>query len=74
MEKGGAIAMYYGTEMGEIVAVSGDPLWLNWEKVAGQPVIPISSRDGAELPYRVHDPCVWHQGDCYYRLYNGKDP
>ena len=52
MEKGGAIAMYYGTEMGEIVAVSGDPLRLNWEKVAGQPVIPISSRDGAELPYR----------------------
>jgi beta-fructofuranosidase len=54
--KGRALAMYYGTEMGTMVAVSGDPLLLNWEEVTRQPVIPSSSRNGAELPYRVQIP------------------
>ena len=34
------IAMYHGTMVGNMVAVSSDPLLLNWEKVTGQAVIP----------------------------------
>ena len=30
------IAMYHGTQVGNMVAVSSDPLLLNWEKVTGQ--------------------------------------
>ena len=74
VEENRVIAMYYGTEVGEMVAVSSDPLLLNWEKVTGQPVIPIGSSDGSSLPYRVHDPCIWHQGGSYYSLSNGRDP
>ncbi len=74
VEENRVIAMYYGTEVGEMVAVSSDPLLLNWEKVTGQPVIPISSRDGSLLPYRVHDPCIWSEGGSYYALSNGRDP
>ena len=58
VEEDRVIAMYYGTEAGEMVAISSDPLLLNWEKITGQPVIPISNPDGSPLPYRVHDPCI----------------
>ena len=67
------IAMYHGTEVGNMVAVSHDPLLLNWEKVTGQAVIPIRSADGSPLPYRVHDPCIWKKGGVYYALSNGRD-
>ena len=33
------IAMYHGHELGNMVAVSSDPLLLNWEKVTGNTVI-----------------------------------
>ena len=74
VEENRVIAMYYGTEVGEMIAVASDPLLLNWEKMTGQPVIPISSPDGSPLPYRVHDPCIWRQGESYYALSNGRDP
>ena len=64
------IAMYHGTEVGNMVAVSSDPLLLNWHKIAGQAVIPI----GRDLPYRVFDPCIWKQGDQYYSLSAGTKP
>ena len=64
------IAMYHGTEVGNMVAVSSDPLLLNWHKIAGQAVIPI----GRDLPYRVFDPCIWKQGDHYYSLSAGTKP
>jgi beta-fructofuranosidase len=67
------IAIYHGTRVGNMVAVSDDPLLLNWEKLTGQPVIPISGDNGAPLPYRIHDPCIWTQGGCYYALSNGRD-
>ena len=66
------IAMYHGTRVGNMVAVSSDPLLLNWEKVTGQPVIPIASPDSSPLPYNVHDPCIWREGDVYYALSNGR--
>ncbi len=68
------IAMYHGTEIGNMVAVSSDPLLLNWEKVTNQAVIPIRSKDGSPLPYRVFDPCIWNKDGFYYSLSGGTLP
>ena len=68
------IAMYHGTEVGNMVAVSSDPLLLNWEKVTGKAVVPLTAPDGSALPYRVFDPCIWKQGDHYYSLSAGTKP
>ena len=67
------IAMYHGTEAGNMVAVSKDPLLLNWSKV-GAPGIPMAAPDDPPLPYRVFDPCIWKQGDHYYSLSAGQVP
>ena len=74
VEKDRVIAMYHGTEVGNMVAISHDPLLLNWEKVTGQAVIPIRNPDGSPRPYRVFDPCIWKQGDTYYSLSGGTQP
>jgi len=68
------IAMYHGTEVGNMVAVSSDPLLLNWEKVTGKAVIPMRSPDGSPLPYRVFDPCIWKKDSVYYSLSAGTLP
>ncbi len=68
------IAMYHGTKVGNMVAVSTDPLLLNWTKVTGQAVIPIRPADGSTPPYSVFDPCIWKQGDTYYSLSGGTLP
>ena len=68
------IAMYHGTTVGNMVAVSSDPLLLNWQKVTGQPVIPMANADGPPLPYRVFDPCIWKKDDYYYSLSGGTLP
>ena len=65
------IAMYHGTKVGNMIATSTDPLLLNWEKLTGQPVIPINP---SEKPYRVFDPCIWKKGDYYYSLSGGTVP
>ncbi len=70
VEKDRVIAMYHGTEAGNMVAVSSDPLLLNWEKVTGRAVIPMNP-DESRPPYRVFDPCIWKQGDRYYSLSGG---
>lgn len=46
VEQDRVIAMYHGTEVGNMVAVSSDPLLLNWEKVTGKAVVPIRSETG----------------------------
>ena len=74
VEEDRVIAMYHGTKVGNMVAISSDPLLLNWEKVTGQAVIPISSADSSPLPYRVFDPCIWRKGDLYYALSAGQLP
>ena len=74
VEKDRVIAMYHGTKVGNMVAVSSDPLLLNWEKVTGKPVIPIANEDGSPLPYRVFDPCVWKKDGFYYALSGGTLP
>ena len=60
--------MYYGTRVGNMIAVSSDPLLLNWEKLPGNPVIPIIEADANGLPYRVHDACIWKEKEGYYSL------
>ncbi|MHC4533355.1 MAG: glycoside hydrolase family 32 protein [Planctomycetota bacterium] len=73
VEKDRVIAMYHGTVVGNMVAVSDDPLLLNWEKVTGKAVIPINP-DELVPPYRVFDPCIWKKGGMYYSLSGGTLP
>jgi len=64
------IAMYHGIAQGSMVAVSSDPLLLNWEKVTGKAVIPLPGK-GEKLPYNIFDPCIWKKGEYYYALTAG---
>ena len=68
------IAMYHGTKVGNMVAVSHDPLLLNWEKVTDGAVIPFASEGEPPHPYTVFDPCIWKKDDCYYALSGGTLP
>ncbi len=72
VEEDRVIAFYHGTEAGSMAAVSGDPLLLNWEKVTGDAVIPISHPTGFPLPYSVYDPCIWKLDSVYYGLLAGR--
>jgi len=74
VEEDRVIAMYHGTTVGNMVAVSNDPLLLNWEKVTGQAVIPVRSKTGFPLPYSVFDPCIWKKDSVYYALSAGRSP
>jgi beta-fructofuranosidase len=66
-----AIAMYHGTEVGTMVAVSDDPLLLNWEKVTGNAVIPYPKPGDAPIDYNIFDPCIWKKDGTYYALTAG---
>ncbi|MCH2658718.1 MAG: glycoside hydrolase family 32 protein, partial [Dehalococcoidia bacterium] len=60
VEENRVIAMYHGTQVGNMVAVSTDPLLLNWDKLTGKEVIPIAKgQKDTKNPYTVFDPCVW---------------
>ncbi|MBN2451867.1 MAG: glycoside hydrolase family 32 protein, partial [Lentisphaeria bacterium] len=74
VEENRVIAMYHGTRVGNMVAVSSDPLLLNWEKVAGKAVIPMRNPDGSAPPYNVFDPCIWRKEGMYYSLSGGTLP
>ena len=74
VEETRVIAIYHGTKVGNMVALSDDPLLLNWEKVTGKAVIPMASPDGSALPYRVFDPCIWKKDGFYYSLSAGTLP
>ena len=65
------IAAYHGTRVGTMVAVSDDPLLLNWEKVTGKPVIPFAKEGDPPLPYNIFDPCIWKADGTYYALTAG---
>ena len=71
VEEDRVIAMYHGTECGNIVAVSDDPLLLNWKKLTGDAVI--KPEDFPEVP-RIFDPCIWKEGEYYYSLSGGVLP
>ncbi len=68
------IAIYHGIKTGTMVAVSSDPLLLNWEKVTGNAVIPLAEPGDPPLPYNIFDPCIWQDGDTYYALTAGIRP
>lgn len=74
VEDNRVIAMYHGTTVGNMVALSDDPLLLNWEKVTGKAVISSQSTTGFPLPYRVFDPCIWKKDGIYYSLSGGRTP
>lgn len=64
------IAMYHGTRVGNMVATSSDPLLLNWEKVAGKAVVPMTE-NSSDLPYYVYDPNIWKKDGSYYSMSGG---
>jgi len=66
------IAMYHGKGAGTMVAVSSDPLLLNWTKLGDGPVIPDARPGEPELPYWVFDPCIWKHNGIYYALTAGR--
>ena len=66
--------MYHGTQVGSMVAVSSDPLLLNWEKVTGKAVIPFPKPGEPAVPYRIFDPCIWKKDGMYYALTAGTLP
>jgi len=70
VEEDRVIAMYHGTRVGNMVATSSDPLLLNWEKVAGKAVVPMTE-NSADLPYDVYDPNIWKKGGLYYSISGG---
>ena len=74
VEEDRVIAMYHGTQVGNMVAVSADPLLLDWEKLTGKAVIPLRNPDGSAPPYGVFDPCVWKKDGLYYSLSAGTLP
>ena len=74
VEDNRVIAIYQGTAVGNMVAVSDDPLLLNWEKVTGKAVIPAKSTTGFSLPYSVFDPSIWKKDGIYYSLSAGRAP
>jgi len=68
VEQDRTIVCYHGFEHGNMVAVSSDPLLLNWKKVTGRAVIPWKNPDGSDPPYQVFDPCIWKKDSTYYQL------
>lgn len=72
VEEDRVIAMYHGTAVGNMIAISSDPLLLNWEKLTGNAVIPLKSTTGSPLPYSVFDPSIWKKEGFYYSLSAGR--
>jgi len=68
VEDNRVIAIYHGTESGNAIATSTDPLLVTWIKNPHNPVIPIVPVDSTGYPYRVFDPCIWKEGEYYYSL------
>lgn len=71
VEEDRVIAAYHGIAAGTMVAVSSDPLLLNWEKVSGLAVIPLPKPGDEPLPYNIFDPCIWKHDGTYYILTAG---
>ena len=57
VEENRVVAFYPGIGAGQMVAVSKDPLLLNWEKIEGNPV---------KCP--AGDSCIWKEGETFFGL------
>ncbi len=78
VEENRVIVNYHGTEVGNMVAISDDPLLLNWDKVTGEAVIPMKERDSALVngearSHHVYDPFLWKEDDMYYSISGWRD-
>ena len=60
------IAIHHTPKYGNYIAISTDPLLLNWERLP-EPVVKTPTK-GEKVPYGVFDPCIWKEGDYYYAL------
>jgi beta-fructofuranosidase len=60
VEEDRVVAFYPGIEAGQMVASSGDPLLLNWDKSG-----PLNTDRG--------DADIWKEGDTYYGLIGGRE-
>lgn len=58
------VALYNGHPVGSMVAVSQDPLLLNWQSLEENPVI----RQIKGQEKRVKDTCIWKEKDGYYAI------
>ena len=75
VEDNRVIAMYHGTQVGNMVATSSDPLLLNWEKTTkDRAAIPLLSPSGFPTPYTIFDPSIWKKEGVYYALSAGRVP
>ena len=75
VEDNRVIAMYHGTQVGNMVATSSDPLLLNWEKTTkDRAAIPLLSSSGFPTPYTIFDPSIWKKDGVYYALSAGRVP
>jgi len=57
--------MYHGIGQGNMIAISKDPLLLNWDKLSSNPIIPKTAQDHTQmdtaensLQDRTFDPCI----------------
>ena len=66
------IVHYYGHQVGNVSAISRDPLLLNWQKVPGG--IPEPKVNDLSQPFQVYDPCIWKKDGAYYSLSGGTLP
>ncbi len=68
-----AYRAYGGGELGIGIAVSSDPLLLNWEKIPGEAgdYLPIHA-DPTRPEGNTGDPCIWREDDGMYYLVSGK--
>lgn len=73
VENDRVIAMYHGVSAGTMVAISDDPLLLNWKKISDKAVI-AEPKPGEELPYSVWDPNIWKKDSTYYSMIGGNLP
>ena len=82
VEEDRVIAMYQGKKFGSMVAVSNDPLLLNWDKIKGnKAVMPLEFTDeehryadGERIKYRLADFNIWKKGEYYYAISGGTLP
>ena len=75
VEENRVIAMYHGTQVGNMVATSSDPLLLNWEKTTkDRAAIPLLNPAGFPTPYTIFDPSIWKKDSVYYALSAGRVP
>ena len=71
VESDRVIAIHHTPKYGNYLAISSDPLLLNWERLE-EPVVSFPA-NGENVPYKVFDPCIWKEGGYYYALSGSRE-